>query len=104
MSFPDFLILKGWQPFRKVNIKNEWVYQPCEFKNEYSTLITGYLDYRFLKDGKEIIWGLNEAYKPPTLCSPRSDNYMSDNEMNKIILEKTNEELYEIVCNLLRLG
>jgi len=72
MTLIDILLKEGWKPHRKVFKNNDFNYEPTLFNNNYSSLESGNLDYRFIKDGKEIVWGLNERGKPPTLHWPTS--------------------------------
>jgi hypothetical protein len=47
-----------------------WEYRP----HDYSSMVVGGLDSRFVKDldfDNQIIWGLHERGKPPTLITPR---------------------------------
>lgn len=47
-----------------------WEYRP----HDYSSMVVGGLDNRFVKDldfDNQIIWGLHEGGKPPTLITPR---------------------------------
>lgn len=47
-----------------------WEYRP----HDYSSMVVGGLDSRIIKDldfENQIIWGLHEAGKPPTLIHPR---------------------------------
>jgi len=98
MSLPEYLLQEGFMPFRKLFIDGNWIYEPCEFNNDYSSLVNGKLDYRFIKDGKEIIWGLNERHKPPTLVYPRPKGVNTDDEMNKILLDNDSETIYNMIC------
>lgn len=49
-------------------------YYPYDKTNDFSTMVCGGLDIRFVKDGdfkNPIIYGLHEHGKPPTLIYPR---------------------------------
>ena len=49
-------------------------YYPHYNVDDFSTMVVGGTDIRFVKDedfDNEIIWGLNEYNKPPTLIYPR---------------------------------
>jgi len=76
-------------------MKNEWYYERAEFKNDYSSLVSGHLDYRFIKGDREIVWGLNEVKKPPTLVWPRP--WDTDDETNQNLLKLSNEEIYKLI-------
>lgn len=77
--------------------------------NDFSTLQNGGIDVRYIKDNIEIIWGLHEANKPPTLISPRPNilvetkkdskiikiNQLRDDAMNICLKEETAEDIYK---------
>lgn len=93
-SFPNFLLKNGWLCFRKTYVDDKWVYNLTHFDNHYSSIISGMMDFRFIKDGVEICWGLNEHHKPPTLCCYQMCK--TDNEMNQLLRTKTNEEILSL--------
>lgn len=102
MNFQDYIVSKGWVAHRRV-FNKKWEYV-LSTSDSFTTLESGGLDIRYLKDGKEIIFGLNEAYKPPTLIWPRpkeafdeSIGYRTDDKMNQILLEKTPEEIFNLL-------
>lgn len=97
MSFPQYLIQLGWISHRKKFINGEFHYVLCEFNNVYSTLENGGLDFRFMKDGKEIIWGLNEKGNPPSLVYPRPDGMNEDHKVHRFINDHTNEEILNLI-------
>jgi len=97
MNFPDYLISQGWAPHRKIWDGSKWEYKACEFKSQYSCMQSGEIDYRFLKQGKEVIFGLNERQKPPTLVYPRPVGLETDDDMNNFILQHTNEEILKAI-------
>lgn len=57
---------QGYTPHRLVNGK----YIPNNI-NDFSTMQNGGIDIRYIKGDREIIYGLNEAGRPPTLIYPR---------------------------------
>ena len=79
-AFTDYLIGIGYKPYRKVFVNKKFEYQLSTY-DYFTTVMGGGLDIRFLKDGKEIVWGLSENGKPPTLISPRPNGIKSDDEM-----------------------
>lgn len=48
-------------------------------------MVEGRTDNRWVKGGKEIIFGLHERGKPPTLICPRPDGVYTDDEINRIL-------------------
>lgn len=100
MSFEQFLIDKG---FKKMilNLKT-WQYEPAD-NHVLSTY--GPTEFRYLKDDKEILWGLNERRKPPTLVSPRPQirmkrdgvywNQERDDAMNIVLKTIDYDRIYE---------
>tara|TARA_R110000822_G_scaffold81181_2_gene193029 strand:+ start:204 stop:491 length:288 start_codon:yes stop_codon:yes gene_type:complete len=60
------LIDKGFKPFRKVGSE----YKRCINTSFFSSVESGMIDIRLLKEGKEIIIGLLEPGHPPTLIQP----------------------------------
>lgn len=67
----QILLDNGFKTFRKILKNKQWEYVECKFKNDFSSMVSGGLDYRFIKDEIEIAYGLHEAHKPPTLIYPR---------------------------------
>ena len=106
MSFPDYLISIGYVP-HYIDFNDKLV--PGKFKHRYSTL--GIFEYHFIKGDSTIIWGLNEVGNPPMLIWPRPNDgevtvqlngksarkLMTDDEMYRIILSTTNEELFGMI-------
>lgn len=93
----QILLENGWKPHRYKWNGKEWAYEPCEFTNHYSSIESGNIDYRFLKDGNEVVWGLNERWKPPTLTSPVRGfigSWCTDDDVIKYLDSKPHEEVY----------
>ena len=99
--FEQYLIELGYKRFRKEFYKKQWRYIPVDDDNSvYSTMVSGWLDYRYILDGDEkteITFGLNEKGKPPTLCYPRPKGIYEDDEMNKLLQLKTPDEIYKLI-------
>jgi hypothetical protein len=100
----QILIENGWKPHRKKWNGKEWVYIHAKFDNHYSSVENGMIDFRFLKDGKEVIWGLRERHKPPTLSYPINfipdlTTWPNDDEINKYLSSKPHEEVYQEIVN-----
>lgn len=120
MSFVDYLINKGYKPFRKIfDLKSKkWIYVgENELKsycittdnNFFSTMSEGCIDIRLIKDEKEIVFGIpgiivsdknSKTYKThyPSLIYP---NVYGDIFNNDIIFEKVvnGEITYDVIYN-----
>lgn len=90
-----------FKPYRK--IQGEYVQNNI---NDYSTMQGGGIDIRYIKDNIEIIWGLHEFKKPPTLIYPRPRiilinkngftlNEINDDAMNICLKKESNEDIYK---------
>jgi len=102
----------GYKSYRYVDGK----YVPNNI-NDYSTMVEGGLDVRYMKDGdetKQIIFGLNERGKPATLISPRPNitlrvtdskgkitkiSQQFDDAMNVCLREETADKIFEAMYN-----
>lgn len=103
MSFVDYCISKGYKPYRKVYSKHEgWKYEEDYTHTDYfSTCSPNNSDLRLIKDGNEIVYGLEYVNADmschfPTLIWPKifGDNVESIDKAFQIM---TNEEiLYKI--------
>lgn len=90
MSFQEYLLSIGYLPFRVIFENGEKKYIPA--KDDYfSTAQHGYIDIRYRKLNKEIVFGLHERDKPPTLISPRPRGIESDDDMNIILMNLPHE-------------
>lgn len=103
-SFESFLVKKGY-------VKKVFDFKTMTYKEPkhhiISTMVN--LDHRYLKDGKEIIFGLNEAGKPPTLIYPRPnieltrngkiEDNTSDDAMNVVLSKIDHEIIYQSMFN-----
>ena len=98
MSFIDYLISKGYTPYRKIYNKQtkEFEYVPDDNINYFSSCAPGYLDIRLLKDGEEIIWGLHQVGHQPTLIYPRPSN-VSDSQMSQLLIDSSYEDIYNLI-------
>ena len=116
--FEQYLHLIGFRPFKKVaeGKKSNRTYTmvpineiECGF---FSTMVPGRLENIWVKDDKQIHWGLHEANKPPTLVWPRpveripvihkgigciSISRFDDDHMNRLLKEKTPEEIFKMI-------
>lgn len=93
----QYLINIGYKRYRKAYEKKEFVYIPDTIGYYFSTMVTGWLDYRYLKGDHEIIFGLNEKDKPPTLIYPRPKNVKEDDVMNRVLKDNSPEEIYKMI-------
>ena len=75
----------------------------------YSSIIPGGVWSRYVKDGIEVIVGLNEKGYPPTLIYPRhmkvskkDDKIIgtlpNDSEINGMITNMTDDEIMDYIC------
>ena len=79
-----------------------WTYNETD-KHILSTMVN--LDHRYLLNGVEIIFGLNEYKKPPTLISPRPKILVHidgkvltescDDAMNMVLMNERPERIHE---------
>lgn len=96
MNFEQYLIEKGY-------VKNVYDYKLTGLrkakKHEILSTVTN-LDFRYTKDGEKMItWGLNLDGKSATLIYPRPKGitWFHDDEMNRMLLDKTPEEIYKLI-------
>lgn len=101
MNFPQFLKNMGYEPYRYVYNKHikSWKYVPCKDDDFFSSMVSGGLDVRYIKDDVEFIWGLHEKGKPPVLISPRPNTkpikFVDDDLMFNILSSFPFDEIYE---------
>lgn len=96
---------------KDVGIKELDLYEEVEYKSFYSSY--GPLNYRWIKDGNidgQIIYGLNEYGKPPTLIGPKPWSLIMgitdrlslpicDDIMNRVLKDYSAEEIYNSIIN-----
>jgi len=104
MTLIDILLKEGWKPHRKLFKDGEFIYEPTTFSNYYSSLGSGNMDYRFLKGGKEVLWGLNERRKPatlhwPTSFIPSSNMTLTDDTIIRYLKDKDPQTVYNQILN-----
>ena len=94
MNFENYIIELGY----KKQVYCHKIQTLVDVK-EFDIISTmGHICFFYTKDNhKQIVWGLHEIHKPPTLISPRPDFISNDDEMNRFILSHTNEELYNLI-------
>ena len=95
----QYLMSIGYERYRKVynRKKKEWEYIKDDVGYWFSTTESGMLLYFYKKDDNEVIYGLNEKDKPPTLVWPRPENIYEDDEMNRILKQETPENIYKML-------
>lgn len=93
-AFEDYLTSIGYEKFA-IERKGKNVAKVRIDKTYYSTMDGCWAFY--IKDGKEIMFGLNEFGKPPTLIHPRPKGCFWDDEMNRVLKENTPEEVYKMI-------
>jgi hypothetical protein len=108
-AFEEYLLSIGYRKHKEEYPKKGEAPHLVETSEEsYSSL--GALTYVYRKEGSaDIRFGLNEAGKPATLVHPRpeptleeamenqrvrKEGYMFDDDMNRLILKLTPEQLY----------
>lgn len=69
MGIQNYLIENGFIAYRKVYENKNFIYKLND-KSDFSTMVGGGLDIRYVKDNVEITYGLNELGIPPTILSP----------------------------------
>lgn len=67
MSFVEYCISCGYKPFRKVfdRKSRKWNYVECTDVNFFSSVVSGKIDIRLIKDDREIIFGIPGAIYDP---------------------------------------
>lgn len=104
MEFREYLVSKGFEPFRKVFIKNKLTIltsKECFMTDDtFSSMIEGGLCIFYIKDDLEIVYGLGEVGKPPMLLSPvpKSHNtftHLSEQDITERAMKKyNNDDIY----------
>lgn len=98
--FEQYLKYTGFAPFKMTGCKyDKRVLEPLSEKETgyFSTMVPGRISNIWVKDGKEVVFGLNEKGKPPTLCYPRPKGIRRDDEMNKLLKELEPEEIFKMI-------
>ncbi len=101
MSFIEYLINKGYKPYRKVYNRNTKEFDYIEDDNicYFSSAVGGYTDIRLIKDDKEVIYGLHQCNHSPVLIYPRPDNITKDEDIDRLFMDNT----YDQISNMLKL-
>ena len=97
-AFEQYLIKQGFERM----VFKDGMYHHAE---GYLLSSLGNLDYRYIKDGKEICFGLHEKNKPSTLIYPRPfikssdpDIYsFSDDAMNRVLMKYSPEQVLNAI-------
>lgn len=93
--FENYLLLIGYKRYRSVYDGKRFNYVESNSGYSFTSVDPGGLDYRYIKDGHEIIFGLNERDKPPTLICGKVAK--SDDAMNRILKSNTPEQVYKLI-------
>ena len=99
--FEQYLFSIGYKPYKKVYEKKQWSYVELKIEDvsKFSTMESGRIDNRWVLNNdfdKEIIFGLHERNKPPTLIYPRPKN-IDDDEMNILLKTTSPKEVYNLI-------
>lgn len=70
IGFVEYLISKGYKPYRKVMSKKGSTYVEDSNIGFYSSM-SEHIDLRLIKGKKEVVYGLHERGHSPTLIYPR---------------------------------
>lgn len=110
-SFVDFIISKGYTPFRKVYNKEQkqWEYIPSQNNNNFfSCYSPGHMDIRLIKDNQEIIFGVpcdivegnkTKVHHPtliwPPICGSPDNLFALDELFDNL----TYEEIFNLILD-----
>lgn len=92
MHITKLLEEKGFKKFRYVFNDGEWEYIPSDY-DYFTTMKNGGLCIIYKKGDKEVVWGLSEYPKPPTLVHPRPKGIYNDDAMNNLLSKTDHEEI-----------
>lgn len=93
IGFVEYLISKGYKPYRKVMSKKGSTYVEDSNIGFYSSM-SEHIDLRLIKGKKEVVYGLHERGHSPTLIYPRPKWVKSDADMDRLFLNYSFEEIY----------
>lgn len=98
IGFVEYLISKGYRPYRKVMSKKGSTYVEDSNIGFYSSM-SEHIDLRLIKDGRtrEVVYGLHERGHSPTLIYPRPKGVVTDADMDRIFLNHSFEEIAEMI-------
>lgn len=102
MSFIEYLIDKGFIPYRKVYDKQQkkFSYVLDDKIDYFSSMAPGYCDIRLInKNNTEIIWGLHEQGHPPTLIYPRPQGINFDHQVDRMFAKYSYDEVFNMISN-----
>lgn len=94
IGFVEYLISKGYKPYRKVMSKKGSTYVEDSNIGFYSSM-SEHIDLRLIKGKKEVVYGLHERGHSPTLIYPRPKWVKSDADMDRLFLNYSFEEIAE---------
>lgn len=96
IGFVEYLISKGYKPYRKVMTKKGSSYIEDNNIGFYSSM-SEHIDLRLIKGNVEIVYGLHERGHSPTLIYPRPEGVVSDADMDRVFLSYSFEEILNMI-------
>lgn len=96
MGIVEYLIGNGFKPYRAIYNKStcKFEYEPDKYGLQYySSTVPGMSDIRLIKGEIEVIYGLHEVNKPPTLIYPSLG--VNDDEVNRVLIKQDVNEIYD---------
>ena len=96
IGFVEYLISKGYKPYRKVMSKKGSTYVEDSNIGFYSSM-SEHIDLRLIKGKKEVVYGLHERGHSPTLIYPRPKWVKSDADMDRLFLNYSFEDIAEMI-------
>lgn len=98
IGFVEYLISKGYKPYRKIMSKKGFTYVE-DFNVGFYSSMSEHIDLRLIKDDREIVYGLHERGHSPTLIYPRPTKVIWDADMDRIFLKHSFEEIMEMITD-----
>lgn len=96
VGFIEYLISKGYKPYRKVMTKKGSTYTPDGGIGFYSSM-SEHIDLRLIKGNKEVVYGLHERGHSPTLIYPRPEGVVTDADMDRVFLNNSFENIATLI-------
>ncbi len=96
--FENYLISIGYKRCRQMGSpKRGYHFEDSPEGYSFSKMEPGRLSYFYIKGENVIEFGLHEYQKPPTLIWPKPKGCFMDDDMNRMLKEKTPEEIYKLL-------
>lgn len=96
IGFVEYLISKGYKPYRKQMTKKGSTYVPDSNIGFYSSM-SEHIDLRLIKGKKEVVYGLHECGHSPTLIYPRPKGVVTDADMDRVFLNNSFEDIAKLI-------